>query len=60
MGQCFSLFEDFKLQKPIFIEDAASKIAEKVFKFSYSDATEIWPGLCASKEDAHNRNYFEF
>ena len=53
--QCFSLFKEFKLQKPIFIEDAASQIAEKVFKFSYSDATEIWPDLCASK-DVFNTN----
>ena len=52
--QCFSLFKEPKLQKPIFI-DAASQIAEKVFKFSYSDATEIWPDLCASK-DVFNTN----
>ena len=48
------MFKEFKLQKPIFI-DAASQIAEKVFKFSYSDATEMWPDLCASK-DVFNTN----
>ena len=43
--------KEFKFQKPIFIEDAASQIVEKVFnKFSYSDVTEIWPYLCASKD----------
>ena len=49
------MFKEFKLQKPIFIEDTASQIAEKVFNFSYSDATEIWPDLCASK-DVFNTN----
>ena len=48
---CFNVISDFhKFQKPIFIEDAASQIVEKVFKFSYSDVTEIWPYLCASKD----------
>ena len=39
-----------KPQKPIVIEDAASEIVDKVFKFSYSDAKEIWPNLCAIKD----------
>ena len=49
------MFKEFKLQKPIFIEDAASQIAEKVSKFSYSDATEIWSDLCVCK-DVFNTN----
>ena len=53
--QCFSLFKEFKLQKLIFIEDTVSQIAIKKFKFSYSDATEMWPDLCASK-DVFNTN----
>ena len=48
--QCLSLFKELKFQKPIFIEDTASQIVEKVFKFSYSNVTEIWPYLCASKD----------
>ena len=50
VNQCFSLLKELKLQKPIFAEDASSEIADKVFKFSYSDVTEIWLNLCASKD----------
>ena len=50
------LFKEFKPQKPIVTEDAASEIVtDNVFKFSYSDATEIWPNLCAIK-DVFNNN----
>ena len=55
VNQCFSLLKELKLQKPIFVEDASSEIADKVFKFGYSDVTEIWPNLCASK-DVFNTN----
>ena len=55
INQCFSLLKELKLQKPIFVEDASSKIADKVFKFSYSDAAKIWSNLCASK-DVFNTN----
>ena len=57
------MFKELKLQKPIFIEDAASQIAEKVFKFSYSDATEIWPDLCACvqyQRDALTETFLNF
>ena len=53
VNQCFSLLKELKLQKPIFV--ASSEIADKVFKFGYSDVTEIWPNLCASK-DVFNTN----
>ena len=49
------LFQEFKPQNPIVIEDAASEIYDKVLKFSYSDATEIWSNLCAIK-DVFNTN----
>ena len=55
VNQGFSLLKELKLQKPIFVKDASSEIADKVFKFSYSDAVEIWPNLCASK-DVFNTN----
>ena len=55
VNQCFSLLKELKLQKSIFVEDASSEIADKVFKFGYSDVTEIWPSLCASK-DVFNTN----
>ena len=50
VNQCFSLLKELKRQKSIFVEDASSEIADKVFKFSYSDAAEIWPNLCTSKD----------
>ena len=50
VNQCFSLLKELKLQKPIFVEDTSSEIADKEFKFSYSDAAEIWANLCASKD----------
>ena len=55
VNQCFSLLKELKLQKSIFVEDASSEIADKVFNFSYSDAAEIWANLCASK-DVFNTN----
>ena len=47
--------KNLNFRNPIFIENAVSQIAEKVFKFSYSDAKEIWPNLCVSK-DVFNNN----
>ena len=49
VNKCFSLLKELKLRNPFF------EIADKVFKFSYSDATRIWPNLCASK-DVFNTN----
>ena len=55
-----------KLQRPIFIENAVFKIADKVLIFSHSDATEIRPDLCTSKnvfntnEDALTETFLNF
>ena len=49
----FLIVQRIETSETHFCWGSSSEIADKVFKFSYSDATGIWPNLCALK-DAFN------
>ena len=49
----FLIAQRIETSETHFCWGSSSEIADKVFKFSYSDATGIWPNLCALK-DAFN------